>query len=95
MEVIGFSDPKGFNGAALRRARSLALPVRCAVKPWALQRGRAPESAESSYTVQRKRYGKRLQRGRAPESAESCVVLFCMAGKKCFNGAALRRARSQ
>ncbi len=60
---------RSFNGAALRRARSVGKKGG-ASGVGKLQRGRAPESAEwATNRVDRLR-AEMLQRGRAPESAE-------------------------
>ncbi len=68
--VIQYSFEAGFNGAALRRARSdMALSRSCAVVT-RLQRGRAPESAEWTTAEVAVVAVAMLQRGRAPESAE-------------------------
>ena len=109
----------GFNGAALRRARSLAWCCfawreknastgprsgergvnneveACRPLEW-LQRGRAPESAESARGHRPRGQGQPASTGpRSGERGVKPVVDRRRAKTKRFNGAALRRARSR
>ena len=62
--------PHRFNGAALRRARRYDFFEHACGDGAALQRGRAPKSAEMSRWDAQGSTGQPLQRGRAPKSAE-------------------------
>ena len=96
--VAVFKESKAFKARASTGPRSGERGVarrarRQRVRCW-LQRGRAPESAEWNQLDVSRFPDSRLQRGRAPESAEWWTGTFQRRGSACFNGAALRRARS-
>ena len=71
------------------------VPLTTKKRDGMLQRGRAPESAEWSRRRCAGRLQIGLQRGRAPESAECHLHRRYRPRHRSFNGAALRRARSE
>ena len=85
-----------FNGAALRRARSVchrdlavSLPEAASTGPRSEERGVGVADGSGTFA------GVLLQRGRAPKSAECAMVSTSRVFASSFNGAALRRARSE
>ena len=79
----------GFNGAALRRARRCDGFFQGERNGHALQRGRAPKSAEIGGTTVFAHTNGTLQRGRAPKSAE---IFRCLLRHR--QGPMLQRGRA-
>ena len=83
-----------FNGAALLRARRGIAQKIARPTENLLQRGRAFEGAESATSAGVLASASRLQRGRAFEGAERIGLAAGECNhRRCFNGAALLRAR--
>ena len=83
-----------FNGAALGRARRGASPRYAPPPLWALQRGRARESAERPRLRPTPRSARRASTGpRSGERGEGFWNNRSVYLSRCFNGAALGRAR--
>ena len=70
LQLYGYSETKGFNGAAPVRARRCACVEPQALPLHALQRGRACEGAEIEGKLAWIQQNLELQRGRACEGAE-------------------------